>query len=810
MIATETQSSAPSATANHYYLRVLGQDGSSERIPLAWGRSAIGSSPRCTVSLAAPGVEPLHCLIINDQHGLTARAWSASSVNGSPINEAELRNGDILSVGDATLEIVVEPRSGELHSDEPASEPVASGEETGWAESTAEGTGNSEARPAEPEGERPFEIRAEGVDSDPHDGVDKDGVDKCVSAEAAGELFHQLQSANEIARGRSRKLLSSLRSQREEFRGLDARLAELEKVLQEVSVERESTRQMLEGTIRRLDEWTERQGEHSSDQSGAAPGAEDWANLLAINARQSDEIEKLADTQRRAVEQMVAVSQRVAELERQFSAIPRALADQDDRSARAPHLENEGYGEREFPSYDEPADQPAAEEQHADEASHELGAEEGSHPAPEEWNRGTEVDPLAEAHKTIPLGRRGRSLRELLEAEEREASQENAEAEHSNGEMGFGGEISESQAPLVDSEGSESALTYESPEMHGNPEADVTQESAPTDSHAESIESPLEGDAVESSSSDAEQSGAERANGAATSSEEAIDHLRELSIWKEGTSEEDREQDPAPAQSSSERDPEKPSRESTSFVERFSHLFEQDEPTPGGQFQARGQERTGYQETRPSDALHASSMGERSGRGEDEESLEAYMVKLLARVRGTSTPDGAAAQPNGAAPGNHASLVAERSPHPGGEEDPAPQRLTSLAEIKRGEPAPERAADLQALRQVANESARRAIGTHASRKHRHRALTKVAVALMAGMVSLALMIHSPGWSNPQFIVACISLMVAAYWAGQSYGAVVESIRAGSFDDPATDGARKLPIDVEKKAPADAERTESAE
>ena len=111
---------------------------------------------------------------------------------------------------------------------------------------------------------------------------------------------------------------------------------------------------------------------------------------------------------------------------------------------------------------------------------------------------------------------------------------------------------------------------------------------------------------------------------------------------------------------------------------------------------------------------------------------------------------------------------------------------TSLGTTRRKSAVVEEPANLEAFRALANESARRAIGTHAQRVHRRNALTKAIVATLAGATSVWLMLEAPGWRDVQFIAACVSLMAAAYWAGQTYGTLVEAFRAASYGGPQKD------------------------
>ena len=98
--------------------------------------------------------------------------------------------------------------------------------------------------------------------------------------------------------------------------------------------------------------------------------------------------------------------------------------------------------------------------------------------------------------------------------------------------------------------------------------------------------------------------------------------------------------------------------------------------------------------------------------------------------------------------------------------------------------------NLGAMRALANESARRAIGRHELKKHRRDTVTKVLVSTLAGMTSLWLMLESPNWKDIQFIAACVSLIVAAYWAGEAFRAMLDSLRAAAYDGP--EGAHDEP------------------
>jgi hypothetical protein len=182
---------------------------------------------------------------------------------------------------------------------------------------------------------------------------------------------------------------------------------------------------------------------------------------------------------------------------------------------------------------------------------------------------------------------------------------------------------------------------------------------------------------------------------------------------------------------------------------------------------------------------------------DEEESIEQYMSKLLQRVRGerstlpVSQPSsgrsafGSAWTPavgstaTGVAPSQPTSTVGE-PPSAGAKGD---WLTTSLGTVRRKAPIVEQPADLETLRALANETARRAISTYGLRTHRRNAITKVIVSMLAGMTSLWLMLEAPNWRDLQFITACVSLIAAAYWAGQTFAELLETFRAAAYDGP---------------------------
>jgi hypothetical protein len=55
--------------------------------------------------------------------------------------------------------------------------------------------------------------------------------------------------------------------------------------------------------------------------------------------------------------------------------------------------------------------------------------------------------------------------------------------------------------------------------------------------------------------------------------------------------------------------------------------------------------------------------------------------------------------------------------------------------------------------------------------------------MLAGMTSLWLMLDAGDWRDLQFISACVALVAAAYWAGQTFCELLETFRFATYDGP---------------------------
>jgi chromosome segregation ATPase len=258
-----------------------------------------------------------------------------------------------------------------------------------------------------------------------------------------------------------------------------------------------------------------------------------------------------------------------------------------------------------------------------------------------------------------------------------------------------------------------------------------------------------------------------------------------------------------------------PKAEPTSFIERYSHLFADDKPAADAASLQPELRQPLVDDRRPQQRTSAPANTVAPLSGDDEESIEQYMSKLLQRVRGDEQPAESTAKPQ--------ITPAMQAPSGPLGYEPSPmqaEKTMSLSAIslrdslingestasldgsprKASMPAPQ--TDLEALRALANESARRAISRHSFRKYRRNALTKMIVSTLAGVTSLWLMLESPGWLDMQFIAACVSMAIAAYWGAETFRTLLESFRIAAKDETEVE-IEEISAELKARLPIDA-------
>lgn len=236
----------------------------------------------------------------------------------------------------------------------------------------------------------------------------------------------------------------------------------------------------------------------------------------------------------------------------------------------------------------------------------------------------------------------------------------------------------------------------------------------------------------------------------------------------------------------------------TSFLERVPDVIVEDAATndqmPITEPSSVVAEVSGAEKPRDTGDARSATAPQASTEVDDEESIEQYMAKLLQRVRGDGPIVPASQSPPASthsalsvdARTMHEQAKADGSVKATGEQESGggrdAQSISSFdaSAWKPSTPAP--TTDLEALRALANESARRAISTHAFLKHRRTVVTKLIVSALAGMTSLWLLLESRDWRDLKLVTACVSLFVAAHWAGQACRTLMLSL-SNAYDEP---------------------------
>lgn len=88
-------------------LRIRGTPRHGQIIRLKSKKCTVGAGPSCTLRLRMPGIRDLHCLILRGATGTVVRRWSHDTLlNGAIFNDAPLTVGDRLGIGPIELEVL--------------------------------------------------------------------------------------------------------------------------------------------------------------------------------------------------------------------------------------------------------------------------------------------------------------------------------------------------------------------------------------------------------------------------------------------------------------------------------------------------------------------------------------------------------------------------------------------------------------------------------------------------------------------------------------------------------------------------------
>ena len=730
-------------------------------IDLPRGKTTIGSSPRCNIRIQEPGVQPLHCLIFGEGHRLTVRRWAADALlNGQQFEESPLAVGDHLSLGPVDLEVVVEQAEEPVESchdagrwttsiDEPTPEPAA----VSWGKDTIHHTtvwiGEEEGEDAQAPSEHAEETFLSSVESTIEataefaTPMEVETLAKVVPADAAREVFRQLQAANGNSRSRSRKLLAALRTSREANQALSDQVIGLSNAKDELVAEhtalareRNLLREQLTTAEERYAEW-----DHQSNQ---------WEELRKVwdAARVGWDHEKAiwdhdrSEWSRQAGEWEVRLAGYVSRIEELEAQLADAQANAHEPSHAQPKNRHA----------DAPAAPPTSAET-AQECSPTL------EPQPEAWVSALPRDEQSPEPVTP------------------------TEPETSEAQIPAWEPTAPAEPPAWDRQ----SPTWESEPPSWEDHGPLPGEEAPSwDDHNRQPdrEFPAEPQKPETDAEPAiEQTAAPIAPSTAATVATPI---------------------VPPEATESESPPASDQPRTVSYIDRFAHMFADEltvEPAPASPAAPPAVADPVAGKPRNGPVIRADGSAPATTVGEVEESIEDYMAKLLQRVRGERPYVAGSQAPPAAKPQQDATASPPQFSPP----DPTAlppaiaaqeavsatnetrksldERVPDLSDLIRKAPVIGQPTNLKALRALANETARHAIGVHASKKHRRDAMSKFVVASLAGMTSVWLMMLAPSWRDLQFISACVGLLIAAYWAGQVYSNLVEMQRAGDYDRP---------------------------
>ncbi len=192
----------------------------------------------------------------------------------------------------------------------------------------------------------------------------------------------------------------------------------------------------------------------------------------------------------------------------------------------------------------------------------------------------------------------------------------------------------------------------------------------------------------------------------------------------------------------------------------------------------------------PAERSHGhSAAGTSPAHGGDEDSVEDYMTRLMARIRGEAEP-AAAARPQGARPQpvrpeptRPEAPVRGRVVEPDQGESDADEQLAMLepGEFTPRNKPPEMNKDLSAMRELANKNARNALHVHSRKQLKNEATGTLMVAIVSILVSFILMWLSTHGGMLTYWASLISLVIAGifgikylYNTGQLFARGAES------------------------------------
>ncbi|MEE9603889.1 MAG: hypothetical protein V3V75_11325 [Thermoguttaceae bacterium] len=198
----------------------------------------------------------------------------------------------------------------------------------------------------------------------------------------------------------------------------------------------------------------------------------------------------------------------------------------------------------------------------------------------------------------------------------------------------------------------------------------------------------------------------------------------------------------------------------------------------------------------PNEQATTDSAGQRD---KDEESVEEYMARLMQRISGVTAPR----QPR---PPERSEIPSVASPKDQADFPAVKPRRRKPVDLSPRAEAPEKHADMLAMRQLANVSAKTAIDRHTRRQMTSTKRGKLLVAVVSLLVGvmLAWMWWEFGLAKLTYYAALVSFLVALLW-GTEYAIITGKMiinRSGHLDRKPPDDPPRQSSDNSEAKPED--------
>ncbi|WP_425397697.1 FHA domain-containing protein [Aeoliella sp.] len=800
-------------------------------VQLAVDKVTIGSGQSCTLRLTDEGVRPLHCLLTPGQEGPVVRRWSDGTLlNGEPFTEATMALGDRLTIGPVEL-VLDHPAMAESAPDtEPEEAYAGDGEESETWSDDATPESNEWTDVEEPAAEAEEEPAAHASRIQPLEAsvrTNRTRARQLVQLARRQRLENEQLSAD-LANLQVR--LVELEAERHQLTGerddLRSQLGTLAHDMLEVREE--------------LNARTKAENERVAELEQRLTDLEQ--QISERDALVYDLREELLRKQEAAEVQQAASEPTESELPLQYAgeAEPTAIAQQPPEAAEvepeaeptpAPEPVSENLTERfvDWGAADEPEEATSHEEQPAEPARFAFPETEEPTAAADPisdylWDADQHTEPMDDdplnAEATPEPAPAGEGLWDIevqtpkaVESAEYDLSEpEPAVAEESltstrepesppeepttdpiatadtepEAEGDVWGRLNSLRAAASEKLHHEVEHTEEEAEVaeslpdatDAGTEIDTPEAEQAFDPFQQPTDEPADEPAAEDSTSDDAWSSTTDATELEPQDESSVEPPTELLAepQPEPLDEPVAEETPAVLPTTAfdaPPEPVKEQEEQVSFVERYKHLLEEE----GNDLQPPAAETPAIEPPVPQPVAETPA-GEEDG----DESIEDYMAKMMARLRGESSPEPAPTANDSPKPAE-SSEVASAHPMPKSTESilARPNPLTSMLTAESAELAepekplenleeiksaakPEQATDMSSLRDLANSSAREAIKIANSRRHRELALSNLLMCATGAIGGAYLVWSSGGQLGLQMFCGAGAIAGAGFWA----------------------------------------------